>query len=64
MNKLVQAGLAVGGAALALLAGEKFTSKKKENNSTAPEGTTDATSTSETITIVPEETPTEEKTEQ
>lgn len=63
MNKLVQAGLAVGGAALALFAGEKFTSKKKDENNSTDTGATAAISTSETVTIVPAET-TEVKTDE
>ena len=62
MNKLVEAALAVGGAAIAIFAGDKLLNKK-ETKSNDGETATPATTTSETTATTIDttvETPTEE----
>lgn len=61
MNKLVEAALAVGGAAIAIFAGDKFLNKK-ETKSNEGEATT-ATTTSETTATTTVETQVETQTE-
>lgn len=55
MNKLVEAALAVGGAAVAIFAGDKLLNKK-ETKSNDGEATTAATTTSETTATTTVET--------
>ena len=61
MNKFVEAALAVGGAAIALFAGDKILNKK-ETKSNEGEATT-ATTTSETTATTIDTTATETQTE-
>ena len=61
MNKLVEAALAVGGAAIAIFAGDKLLNKK-ETKSNEGEATT-ATTTSETTATTIDTTATETQTE-
>lgn len=60
MNKFVEAALAVGGAAIALFAGDKILNKKTKSND--GEATT-ATTTSETTATTIDTTATETQTE-
>ena len=62
MNKLVEAALAVGGAAIAIFAGDKLLNKK-ETKSNEGEATT-ATTTSETTASTTVETKVENPTEE
>ena len=62
MNKFVEAALAVGGAAIALFAGDKILNKK-ETKSNEGEATT-ATTTSETTASTTVETKVENPTEE
>ena len=62
MNKLVEAALAVGGAAIAIFAGDKLLNKK-ETKSNDGETATAATTTSETTATTIDTTATETQTE-
>lgn len=66
MNKLVEAALAVGGAAMAIFAGDKLLNKKetKSNDGETTTATTTSETTATTFVEVPTETQTEVKTEE